>query len=1208
MCFAARRKGRNALTFLTCHSWIEGEQVMRICFYGKKNPSSGWNFAIVSAALFWLALFWLMPAAHAQYGGNLQGTITVAGGTVVPGAHVTLISNETNRTLQTTSNDNGFFVFNALAPSTYKIEIRCQGFKNKTIEDIRIFSEQGNSLNIPLEVGGSEETIIVNAAENSLIDMETGDISGTISQAQIAKLPAYGRDIFSLVQLARGVYGDGAQNGGGGNADQWGNQGVDGSGSTDAIFKTENRPQISSNGGRTDQNNITLDGISINSVLWGGSAVVTPSADSIKEMKVVANGYDAEFGRSTGAQIQVISQNGTNNFHGTSFFKIDRPGLNAYQRWDPNNNPSRDNARFNQFGGTIGGPILKNKLFGFFSYETIRSNSNSTGGGWFETADFDGLAPSSSIAAKYLGLTGAGAAYSKILEDSGDSHACADAGLTEGVTCKFIAGKGLDLGQPLSGFSLGTQDPSWLSNTTPGLGGDGTGSTSNFDGVADMMYVQTVNPTSQVSQQFNARVDYQATEKDLIAVSIYRVPQHKDNIYGSNREANKFHHKQTNEAETALWMHTFSSTMMNEFRADASGWRWNEITSNPQTAYGLPDDYLYSGDWSSTIGTLWPNNFGPSLGSIYDQWTYAAKDTLTKVYHNHNFRTGFQFTRLLYLDANTGNTETSFYFNNLWDFLNDAPSAERGVFDPTTGVPSAFRKDTRESLWAFFLQDDWKVKPNFTVNMGLRWEYFGPMSEKNGHLGNARLGSGSNLLTGIRVLQDGNEFDASKNSFGPQIGFAWAPSHFQKKNLVVRGGFGIAYSGLEEAVTTATRNNPPYVANNNKLTGSQIEYETANDLYAYASMPANANTITTFNANGLPTGNTAISITGLSKNLPTTYAYRYSLETQYDFGHQWVGTIGYQANMGRHLTLQTNNLNAAYGSAVLAGQMSYNPKLSYINWYENKGTSSFNALSLELQHQFSKSFEIDTQYRWSKSLDEGSGVYSTPMYAFAPGYEWGPSDFDVRHTGKIWGLWSPALFHNNWQNKLLGGWTFSGIMNMRTGYPWNPVYSGIACNAVVPSSGNCDLMATKYLGGASASQGTDEFKQPNGNFTKATSHGDADGVYFVEPTVYSYDGSWPTDGTAPIPTAAPTVPGYKRNSFRGPHYFDVDMTATKAFVLPKVRGLGNDAKFELRANAYNLFNKLNLSSPQSNILDSHFGRATSVFGSRTVEVEAHFKF
>jgi hypothetical protein len=728
-----------------------------------------------------------------------------------------------------------------------------------------------------------------------------------------------------------------------------------------------------------------------------------------------------------------------------------------------------------------------------------------------------------------------------------------------------------------------------------------------------MMYARTVNPTTQVSQQFNARVDYQATRNDLIAVSFYRVPQHKDSIYGPVREANKFHHKQTNEAETALWMHTFAPTLMNEFRADASGWRWNEIKSNPQTAYGLPDAYLYSGDWSSTIGNLWPNNFGPSLGSIYDQWTYAAKDTLTKTHSNHNMKAGFQFTRLLYLDANTGNTETSFYFNNLWDFLNDAPSAERGVFDPTTGVPSAFRKDTRETLWAFFLQDNWKVKPNFTLNLGLRWEYFGPMSEKHGHLGNARLGSGAALLSGIRVLQDGNEFNAPKGNFGPQVGFAWTPSRYYNGKLVIRGGFGIAYSGLEEAVSTATRNNPPYVATNSKLTGSNILYETASDLYAYASMPANKSVITTFGSDGLPTGNVALSITGLSKDLPTTYTYRYSLEAQYDLGHKWVGTVGYQANMGRHLTLQTNNLNTTYGSAVLAGKMAYNPKLSYINWYENKGTSNFNALSFELQHQFSSTFELDTQYRWSKAMDEGSGVYSTPFYSFAPGYERGPSDFDVRQLMKIWGMWSPTLFRggNNWQNRIVGGWTFSGIMNLHTGYPWNPVYSGIACNAVVPSSGNCDLLPAKYLGGASSSQSTSSFKQSNGNFVKAASNGNADGVYFVEPTVYSYtdNGSaWPTDGTVPVPTAAPTVPGIKRNSFRGPRYFDIDATATKAFTLPKVRGLGDDVKFELRANAYNLFNKLNLSSPQTNIFDSHFGRATAVLGSRTVEIEAHFKF
>ena len=206
------------------------------------------------------------------------------------------------------------------------------------------------------------------------------------------------------------MFGDGSQQAGGGTNNLPGTQGPGGSGNSSGVFSTENQPQVFGNGGRNDTNGISLDGVSITSVTWGSRAVITPSEDSIAEMKVSANPYDAEFGRASGAQIQLIGQHGSNQYHGTMFYKLDRPGLNAHQRWDPNNNPQRDNSRFNQFGGTAGGPILHDKVFAFFSYEGIRNSSTGTGGGWYDTNSFDSSAPSGTVSSKFLTIKGAGAA------------------------------------------------------------------------------------------------------------------------------------------------------------------------------------------------------------------------------------------------------------------------------------------------------------------------------------------------------------------------------------------------------------------------------------------------------------------------------------------------------------------------------------------------------------------------------------------------------------------------------------------------------------------------------------------------------------------------------------------------------------------------------------------------------------------------------
>jgi hypothetical protein len=1159
--------------------------------------SGWWHLALAV-----LMVFTCLPT-FAQYGASLQGSVIDPQNAMIPGAKLTLTDTETNRTLTAQSNDTGTYVFSNLAPSLYRLEVTRDGFKKKIIDHFKLLAEQANNLNVVLEVGGTAETVTVNAETMPLIDTATGSIGATISQNEIAKLPSFGRDVFQLIQLAPGMFGDGAQGSGGGSSSLPGSN-SSGSGATNGVFQTENQPQSSAGGGRTDTNAISLDGVAITSVTWGGAAVITPNQDSIKEFRVVSNSYDAEFGRASGAQIQITSQNGTNDWHGSAFMKIDRPGLNAYQRWTPDNNPQRNTSRFNQMGGSVGGPIWRNKLFGFFAYETIRNNSTATGGGWYDTAAFDGLASSGSIANKFLTIDGAAAQYTKILEGASDSHACADIGLIQGTNCNFIQGEGLDLGKPLTS-ALGTTDPSYaaLSNGvyTPGLGGDGTGSyDNNMDGVADMFYVATKGPNNQTNQQFNGRVDYQATSKDLLAANLYYVPVTSVSYNGPYRAYNYFNHKATNYSTGLMWDHTFSGNTLNQARVDMAGWKWNELTENPQTPYGLPDAHISDGiKGINSFSSAEYQIFGPSVGSVFDQWTLSYKDTLTKVIGSHNMKFGGQATRLAYLDEPTWDEEPSYYFNNLWDFINDAPSTESGTFDPTTGTPSSFRKDNREQLWAFFAQDDWKVRPNLTINLGLRWEYFGGMTEKAGKTPNLRLGEGANTLTDIAFKLGGSQVNAPKFNFGPQIGFAWSPMRDNGK-LVIRGGFGIGYTGLEMAITTNTRNNPPYLATSGTLTGDQILYATADDLYAFGVFPSNSAMVTAFDSNNLPTGNVQLSVTGLPTDLPTAYTYRYSLEAQYDLGNRWVATLGYNGTTGHHLPMQTN-LNNKLATKVIAGEMSYNPKLSYIDWYEDSANSSFNALNAELQHQFSDSFQVDAQYKWSKAMDSASNAYGIPDYQFLPGYNWGPSLWDAQNTIKLWGLWSPVIFHgeHNWLEKVAGGWSFSGIMNWHSGFPFNPTYSSNC--AVTSTSQNCSYRPAAYLGGAGTSQSTDTFKKTNGNF--------ADGAdsYFTMPTQVAGT-TWPTDGTAPTPGALPSVPGVKRNAFRGPQYWDTDFTATKAFGLPNMKVLGENARFEIRANAYNLFNQLNLASPEASLDSAHFGRATSVLGARTIEVEAHFKF
>jgi hypothetical protein len=237
-------------------------------------------------------------------------------------------------------------------------------------------------VNVQLQVGQVTESVTVSADIAPALDTETGNISGTLTSGEIQSLPSFGRDPYQLARLAPGVFGDGATSGDGGGSRLPGSN-QSSSGSKDSIFSTENQPQIVAGGTRNNGNSFQIDGVEVNSLAWGGSAVITPNEESVKEVQIQANPYSAENGRNSGAQVLVVTKNGTNEFHGSAFMKIHRPGLDAYQRWNgpfPGSKAPfghlRDSNRFNQMGGSIGGPILKNKLFFFYSMEQLRNVIN----------------------------------------------------------------------------------------------------------------------------------------------------------------------------------------------------------------------------------------------------------------------------------------------------------------------------------------------------------------------------------------------------------------------------------------------------------------------------------------------------------------------------------------------------------------------------------------------------------------------------------------------------------------------------------------------------------------------------------------------------------------------------------------------------------------------------------------------------------------
>ena len=1163
----------------------------------------------VYVALLVVSTVFFTSLAHGQFRASLRGTVTDPQGAVVPGAKVTLVNTDTNSTLVSSSDDNGIYTFNGLPPAPYRITVERDGFKKRVLEQVRIIPEQLNSLDLQLELGQVDQTITVSTTTQAL-DTETATVSGTVTSNQIQHLPSFNRDVFQLAQLTPGVFGDSSQQGGGGSFALPGNQGPGGSGGGAAIFATENGPQIQSGGGQYETNGISVDGISTVSAVWGGTSIITPSEDSVENMKVVSNSYDAENGRFSGAQIQVTTKSGTNNFHGSAFFKASRPGLNAYQRWNGvgSNSPgtpaqrglNRDNNRFNQYGGSLGGPIWKNRIFAFFNWETSPLSAIATAQGWYETPEFDASAATpGSIAAQYLSFPGNPVSANAIIP-----RTCGSIGLQEGTNCNTTAG-GLDLGSPLT-TGLGLQDLSYGGNAgTPGVG-------NGLDGVPDLAFFNSLNPTKTSQMQYNGRVDANITEKDRLAFALYWVPVATTNFQGTQRPLNLWHHTQVNNAFSLIWTHTFSPTLLNQARGNAAGWRWNEITSNPQAPFGLPKANIDS--IGNSVGTTpaTPQFFGANGPSNLNQWTYSYNDVLTKIIGRHSIKVGGEFTRLFYLNNPVYAARPGFNFHNLWDFANDAPWQESGQFDHTTGIPFANRQDGRENLWGFFGQDDFKIRPNLTINLGLRWSYFGAFYTKQNNLDVLRFGSGGNQLTGMNIRVGGNLYEPQKTNFGPVVGFAWQPSQSQGK-MVIRGGFGISYNQNEIAITTNGTGNPPNAVqasftcpfpfnSNPSCADTGILYQTATDVHSIFGYAPNPNTITEFGPDNLPLTGSPIFVTGFPSSPKTISVYHYSLDFQYELPLNLVFTLGYMGNQTRQLLVHSN-VNAT----AVADGVPFNPKVNFVNFWGNTGSGNFNAGIATLTHNFSHSFQASAHFTWAKAMDENSGPYFQDPYPFNGHAAYGRADYNVKNAFKLFGLWQPVFFRgsHSWLEKVAGGWSVSGIWNLHSGFPFNAFYN--TNDLYYQGSGYGQLRPAAIAPGAGTSTANSTFQHatnPNygGNAT----------VFFTPPT-YTAGAAFPLGSPAP-------VPGIQRNSLNGPGYNNVDASLAKAFGLPRIPGLGENAKFEIRADIYNLFNKTNINiqsidgnlgsvAPDGTVSpNSNFGVAGSALGSRTIQLQARFSF
>jgi outer membrane receptor protein involved in Fe transport len=536
-----------------------------------------------------------------------------------------------------------------------------------------------------------------------------------------------------------------------------------------------------------------------------------------------------------------------------------------------------------------------------------------------------------------------------------------------------------------------------------------------------------------------------------------------------------------------------------------------------------------------------------------------------------------------------GGARPLFSFVGLFNLANDTPIFEAINTDPASGLPADAQRYFRTTTYALFIQDDWKFRPDLTLNVGLRYEYFTPLREKRGRI--ARLIFPEGNLGEARVSVADELFEPDRNNFAPRIGFAWNPAALERR-MALRGGFGVGYNRTPGVLFGNTRGNPPFFARNNiccgtattdfgsPFVGGRILYTLGADSSPF-SFPVNPILAQGIDPEtGGVIGNT-VEIWGTEPELRNAYVYGYSLEAEYELPFDLVASLGYQGSSS-HKLIRIVNMNLL---------LPRNPSFDPVFFLRPDVNANYNAMLARVTRRFSRGIQFDASYRWSKSIDtlsfEGPGAVTNQTNPGDLASERGPSDFDVTHYLVVSGLWDLPILRNrsDWVGKVFGGWQINGVLTARSGFPWTPKLF----LALRQPSGEFfgPIRPARYFGGALEDTDDEAFLRRGGNF--------------------------PGGGAEFFDTVTVAQPGIGRNSFRGPKYRSVDLSFVKEIRFGNIAGLGEGAGLQLRANFFNAFNELNLSSigffsPGAIITDPNFGRAENGLSGRVIELQARFSF
>jgi hypothetical protein len=1119
---------------------------------------------VITAACAALMVTVVPNWAFAQFTSGISGTILDPSGAAVPGATVNVAELSTGVIHTATSSSAGIFRITALPAGTFRITVEAKGFETWVLDSVTVQSSETRTVSVELKLGAAATSVTVSAEVASQVNLTSGAVSGQINETKVHDLPLVGRNMYSLVVLTPGVTGTPS---GGGQAYAQ---------ATADIFNAEYGVNLNANGQRAESNNFQVDSADVNGGPRGGVTNLTPNADSIQEVSVLTNNFSAEYGRNAAAIVNVVTKGGTNQFHGTMSWFYSGTRLNSrtiYQNSGGYNDQGAPVFTRNEYAWTIGGPIRKDKDFVFGSMDFLRSGVGDAFTAQIFTPDFVNYLKTNlpnNVSSNVL------TTYPTVFEPNRNFIT---AGSIQGSSCTGSTPISTPVGTLPCNFQV-----------------DGTG---NFSSTIFRNGIQ-----------WSARLDHNWNDfKDHLYGSFYRTTRQTvafaaPSVYYPNFSPEE---PQYTDVLNLNWTHTFNAHFVNQGTFAYTRTFGNDICEDCQ----VPATSI--GD-----GTATPGN---GFFGLFKQNNYEWKDVAALTTGIHNFKFGANVARHHDDELFTGNTERpTFYFVNSLDYAADQAYSEANIaINPATGQQEAVNVDFafRSTDLGYFLQDDIKLKPTFTLNAGIRSDIFTGPTEKFDRLNNISFLNGGDDYQ-QRIANASMEHTAALwrtrfNNFAPRVGFAWDPTG--KGKLSVRGGYGIFYDRPAQQLYTGDRSNLPYAA---VATACVCQPPTmpAYGLGASGQSPYDFPKVPGITAgldakNGIPSAPAYQETT--DPNLQTQYGQNWSFSIQYEVLAGWVAEAAYLGSTGHHL-YAGYDVNRYAGSLIQNGGslVRLNTSFGGMDYGQANFNSAYNGGTLAIHNRsFSKGINFQAAYTFGKAIDQASS-FGTGLNVVDPlnlNAERGLADFDVRQRLSFSVLWRLPHMNSNakWVNALVNGWQVSNITILQSGTPYsvycdapfNPVFN--AANQVIGNTG-CDFNADGFnydfpMGVANASK-------YNG---LSRSKFIAGGIFGCAPNA---------SGTGFVPLCPNTFPtpglgqegDQGRNAFIGPGFANTDLSLLKENKIPWF--VGNEgATLQIRAEFYNAFNRVNLSGVNQDLTNpAVLGQATGTFPARDIQLGLRIQF